>query len=183
MKPLELDGAVTTGTRESWATLSPCGLYRYALGRTWDPESEGLESSRPVFSIVMLNPSTADHAVDDPTIRRCIHFARQEGCGAVLVRNLFAFRATSPKELRSIADPWGPLNEAVLALNLRFAIRVLAWGAMPTWLHRRAIEAKCIAKTRGARVLGLTKDGHPRHPLYLPNAARAEQWWTTPGCP
>lgn len=137
MKPIELPGCVTVGTRESWATLSACGKYRYALGRAWDPlEREwdvryelgrsDWEENRPVFSIVMLNPSTADHAVDDPTIRKCIHFAKQEGCGALLVRNLFAWRATDPKELRGVADPAGPRNEEVLRLDPMFAVRVAA---------------------------------------------------------
>ena len=174
MNPLHLDGAVTVGTRESWATLSPCGLYRYALGRSWDPEPEGdWDGQRPVFSIIMLNPSTADHTLDDPTIRRCVHFAKQEGCGALLVRNLFAFRATDPKKLRTIVDPWGPLNERVLSWPLFFAMRVAAWGALtPKWLRRRAAASLCAASTRGILVLGLTKDGSPRHPLYLPNTAR-----------
>lgn len=154
MKPLELEGAVTVGTRESWATLSPCGLYRYALGRAWDPEPGEFDSVRPTFSIIMLNPSTADHTLDDPTIRRCIHFAKQEGCGALLVRNLFAYRATNPKELRTVADPYGPLNERTLSLSLLFAMRVAAWGSLtPKWLRHgmRASLALSRSNTASAR--------------------------------
>lgn len=171
-----LDGAVTRGTREAWAILSPCGTYRYALGRTWDPApASEWEGVRPVFSIIMLNPSTADHAADDPTIRRCIHFAKQEGCGSLVVRNLFALRATDPRALRRAVDPWGPLNQAALALDVFFGLRVAAWGALsPTWLRRRAGESLLMA--RCTHVLGLTKGGDPRHPLYLPNSARVVSW-------
>jgi len=174
VKPLVLDGAVTVGTRERWATLSPCGTYRYALGRAWDPEPEGeWDGQRPVFSIVMLNPSTADHTLDDPTIRRCIHFAKQEGCGALLVRNLFAFRATDPRALLKAADPFGPLNEQVLMLSLFFATRVAAWGALSGRLRRLAAPGLCAAARPRMLALGWTKHGDPRHPLYLPNTARA----------
>lgn len=175
MRPLEIDGAVTVGTRESWATLSPCGTYRYALGRAWDPATENeWDGCRPAFSIIMLNPSTADHAVDDPTIRRCVHFAKQEGCGSLVVRNLFAYRATNPKELRTVVDPYGPLNDRVLALSIFFAMRVAAWGSLtPKWLRQRAARSIGAASTPGILVLGLTKDGSPRHPLYLPSTARA----------
>jgi hypothetical protein len=176
VNPLELDGAVTVGTRESWATVSPCGTYRYALGRTWDPAPEGeWDGVRPVFSIIMLNPSTADHALDDPTIRRCIHFAKQEGCGALVVRNLFALRATDPRELLKAADPHGPLNEEVLDMTLAFASRVAAWGALSSArLRKLAVYAVYRARQTHTLALGRTKRGDPRHPLYLPNSARAK---------
>lgn len=187
MKPIELAGCVTVGSRDSWATLSVCGRYRYALGRAWDEPTDG----RPVFSIVMLNPSTADHAVDDPTIRKCVHFAKQEGCGSLLVRNLFAWRATDPKELRGALDPVGPQNADVLGLDPMFSIRVAAWGALgPKWLRDRAVVSiGLVKKTTVMHVLKLTEHGHdrsshfasmttrqPRHPLYLPNVTRAVLW-------
>jgi len=192
MKPIELPGCVTMGTRESWATLSSCGRYRYALGRAWDPAPEGeWDGVRATFSIVMLNPSTADHSIDDPTIKKCIHFAKQEGCGSLLVRNLFAWRTTHPKELHQVEDPWGPLNERVLELDPFFAMCVAAWGALtPKWLRQKASRSTGIVKmARSLHVLGLTKHGYdqsshfssmttrqPRHPLYLPNATRAVLW-------
>lgn len=191
MKPLELEGCVTSGTPASWATLSACGRYRYALGRAWDAEpTEAWEPQRAVFSIVMLNPSTADHTVDDPTIRKCIHFAKQEGCGQLIVRNLFAYRATNPRELLTVAAPVGQLNIEVLGMSLMFALRVAAWGQLGTKrLRRLAQRSLLISKLSGTHVLALTERGYdrsshltdrftrqPRHPLYLANATRVQRW-------
>jgi hypothetical protein len=193
MKPLELEGCVTQGTPASWATLSACGKYRYALGRAWDPEPEPDDVwpvTRAVFSIVMLNPSTANHDVDDQTIRKCIHFAKQEGCGQLLVRNLFAYRATDPKELLKVTDPVGPLNEMVLTLNPILAMRVAAWGQLSTKRIRSLSQrTRSVAGMRCNFVMALTEHGYeryshfadrnsrqPRHPLYLPNATRAVLW-------
>lgn len=81
------------------AKLSADGLYRYRLGRTWCPSERGV-----VW--VMLNPSTADAHFDDPTIRRCVGFARSWGMGWITVVNLYAFRATYPQELERCADRW-----------------------------------------------------------------------------
>jgi hypothetical protein len=187
MTPLVLEGCETQGVRVSWATISACGRYRYALGRTWDDEHD----SRPIFSIIMLNPSTADGTADDPTIRKCIHFAKQEGCGSLLVRNLFAWRATDPAELRHAKDPVGPLNLSVLERDIVFGLRVAAWGQLgPKWLRRLATRSICSAKIRSTfHVLALTDHGYdrssnfadwttrqPRHPLYLPNATRVKTW-------
>lgn len=182
MVPLKLPGCVTVGNRRSWATLSECGRYRYALGRTWDQKGE----REAILSIVMLNPSTADHAVDDPTIRRCIHFAKQEGCGGLLVRNLFAWRATDPKELRSASDPIGSQNWEAMRFASKFEICVAAWGAMGSKRLRKARQTQLPEADemvdhvkrliRPLHVFGLTKHGQPRHPLYLPNAARAVPW-------
>lgn len=169
---IELPGCRTLGTRRSWATVSECGRYRYALGRAWD-------DTRPIFSIVMLNPSTADHELNDPTIRKVIHFAKQEGCGSLLVRNLFAWRATKPHELRLVADPHGPQNEAALDRRIVFGLRVAAWGALtPKWLQRVAVRPVAqVKRDPGLHVLGLTEaTGDPRHPLFLRNETRAERW-------
>lgn len=187
MIPLVLEGCETQGAHASWATISSCGRYRYALGRAWNDEHDG----SPIFSIVMLNPSTADGTIDDPTIRKCIHFAKQEGCGSLLVRNLFAWRATDPAELRHAADPVGPLNLSVLEHGISFGLRVGAWGQLgPKWLRRIAAPSLCSAKVRAvSHVLALTDRGYdrssysansstrqPRHPLYLPNATRVKTW-------
>ena len=191
MTPHKLDGCVTTGDATSWATISACGSYRYLLGRAWDPEPEPDDVwpvQRAVFSVVMLNPSTADHTVDDPTIRKCIHFAKQEGCGQLLVRNLCAWRATDPRELLRVADPVGQMNLTALTLGLSFAVRVAAWGQLGSKKLRRITqETRVEALFRGtvSGALALTEHGYdrsnhfadhmtrqPRHPLYLPNAAR-----------
>lgn len=147
------------------AVISGCGQYRYRLTRTWD-------ETMPVAYWVMLNPSTADADLDDPTVRRCVGFARAWGCGGVDVRNLFALRATDPRELRASRDPVGPDNDALHlgdlpARSLPGPV-VAAWGThgilmgrcyrVATDLKRRGVDWQC---------LGLTKGGHPRHPLYV----------------
>lgn len=106
----------------AWATISPCQKYRYALGRCWDHAGK-----RVVFA--MLNPSVADATADDPTIRRCIRFARKWGYGSLEVVNLFAWRATDPKELRIAADPIGLDNDAeiVQAANGRVVCAALSF--------------------------------------------------------
>lgn len=187
MKPLELSGCITQGTRASWATISACGRYRYALGRAWDDEDD----ARSIFAVFMLNPSTADGTIDDPTIRKCIHFAKQEHCGSLYVRNLLAWRATDPKELRLVGDPLGPLNLEVLQRRIVFGLRVAAWGQLGSkWLRRITQRSLGYVKfTECLHVLALTEHGYdrsslfasqitrqPRHPLYLPNATRAFRW-------
>jgi len=148
------------------AEISPCGQYRYWLLRVWD-------RSLRTLPIVMLNPSTADADNDDPTIRRCMAFAKREGFGGIRVVNLFAFRATSPDDMKAAADPFGPEGNAVLGEIFMVAgmtdMSVLAaWGAHGSHMGR-AEMIKTSAKGWGANLvcLGTTKDGHPRHPLYV----------------
>ena len=148
------------------AEISPCGDYRYWLLRVWD-------RSLRTLPIVMLNPSTADASKDDPTIRRCISFAKREGFGGIRVVNLFAYRATSPDDMKAAADPYGPEGNAVLGEIFMVAGMtdtpvLAAWGANGDHL-RRAERIKLSAKHWGARLVcfGTTKDGHPRHPLYV----------------
>ena len=107
---------------ESSAVLSPCRLYRYELWRRWD-------GSRGVVMIIGLNPSTADEAQDDPTVRRCITYARDWGYGGLCLTNLFALRATHPAALKTATDPIGPENDLHLRTRARLAdLRVAAWG-------------------------------------------------------
>ena len=134
--------------------------YRYALGRTWDL------ARRPAL-FVGLNPSTADAENDDPTIRRCIRFARDWGYGGVLMGNLFAFRATDPDEMKAALDPVGERNDYWLQHLAELAgVVVAAWGVHGE--HRGRAQAVVDSGALGPfTVLGLTKDGHPRHPLYM----------------
>ncbi len=143
------------------AELSDDGMYRYSLRRTWGP---GIHA---VF--VMLNPSTADATQDDPTIRRCIGFAKREHCGGLLVVNLYAYRATKPADLWRAADPVGRDNDFYLAdaaveSNISGAPLIAAWGALAG--VARAERARRLLGHR-LSCLGLTKSGAPRHPLYL----------------
>lgn len=146
------------------ARISDCGKYRYHLTRVWD------EKLHPL-TFVMLNPSTADADQDDPTIRRCIGFAKREGYGGISIVNLYAYRATDPEQLKHVNDPFGVGNlnaqrEAIEKANGRPVI--CAWGTKGT-LHGGYRHFINLAQRNGANLaaLGITKDGHPKHPLYL----------------
>lgn len=115
----------------------------------------------------MLNPNNADAIRDDPTIRRCIGFARRWGFGSVDVVNLFAYRTVDPRRLARLRDPIGPENDRHLARALRDAdLVVCAWGATPL-AHARAAGLRKLLARRATLCLGRTKRGAPRHPLYL----------------
>lgn len=146
------------------AVMSECGIYRYELRRTWGHE-EG-----PLVCWVMLNPSTADADVDDPTIRRCVGFSQRWGCERLVVVNLFALRATDPKALMRFPDPVGPENDDAIAAAADEAERVVvAWGAHGTYRNRAAEVTNRLAGIHNMRLhcLGQTKQGAPRHPLYV----------------
>lgn len=149
------------------ATFSNCGRYRYLLTRRVDPHF-GRENCGTLL-FVMLNPSTATATEDDPTIRRCVGFARREGYGRLAVANPFAWRATSPDDLKRATDPVGPKNEAHLRAAMRTATTVVfAWGNHGS--HRLGHHLAFVnARELGVRplCLGITKRGHPNHPLYL----------------
>lgn len=143
--------------------FSPCRTWRYTLPRVWEPE-------RPACIIIGLNPSTADEVQDDPTIRRCVGFAQREGCGRLIMLNLFAFRATDPKVMKAAADPVGPDNDLHLmqettAPGTRLVIA--AWGTHGKFRGRGG-KVKWLLRTVPMYALNVTKDGHPGHPLYLP---------------
>jgi hypothetical protein len=146
------------------AAISECGLYRYTLRRP----CEVLHPERSTAAFVMLNPSTADASLDDPTIRRCRGFARAWGCNGLTVMNLYALRSTDPAALWKAADPVGPENDGYLRQIAReYGDVVCAWGsnAKPD----RVAAFLRIMDGASARLwcLGMTKDGSPRHPLYV----------------
>jgi hypothetical protein len=146
------------------ASFSPCRLYRYSLWRSWGAQPGAVDRGYVLF--VGLNPSTADETKDDPTIRRCIAFARAWGYSGVCMVNLFAFRSTDPADMLAATDPVGPENDAYLVLLARNAGLVLAaWGVNGTHMARDAQVKQLIPDMHYLR---LTKDGHPGHPLYLP---------------
>lgn len=169
---------------EREAVLSPCERYRYTLTRRWG------SGSAVVF--IMLNPSTADALEDDPTIRRCVGFAKRLGHDAIGVVNLFAWRATDPADLvaawRRGVDIVGPDNNYLTAAALGvphanvLAPIIAAWGAGPSGVDTdtRAAQVLAIARThhpeRRLACLGYTKAGAPRHPLYLPANADLTPW-------
>ena len=170
---VETDGSLLGGL--SAAAFSPDKMYRYALTRTW--------GEAPAMTWIMLNPSTADAMQDDPTIRRCIRFARREGCGGIAVVNLFGLRATDPRDLRDSLeagiDPVGPVNDWFVRLHAQGAARaVAAWGAHGTPRGRAAEVAAMLEAIPGIRLecLGVTADGSPRHPLYVRSDAPLVPW-------
>lgn len=150
------------------ATFSPCRRYRYSLSRDVDLPipSSCLEEPGGTLTFIGLNPSTADETNDDPTIRRCIRFARDWGFDRLKMVNLYAFRATDPRDLWLADDPVGPENDHNLSLAFGGSDKIVAaWGA-----NARPDRLAQFAETFGGWqfwALGLTKDGAPRHPLYM----------------
>ena len=160
------------GDAASEAVYSECEAYRYLLTRVW-------ESAGPRALFVMLNPSTATEVQNDPTVERCERRARALGFGAFRVTNIFAFRATDPTRMRAAPDPVGPANDDAIARSAPWADQIVcAWGSNGAHLDRGpAVEALLRATGRPLFHLGLTKDGHPKHPLYI-GYAQAPQRWT-----
>lgn len=154
------------------ATLSPCRRYRYALWREWL-----MGDGTCLF--VMLNPSTADGDHDDATVRRCISFAQRWGYRRLAVANLFALRSTDPKLLKTSKSPIGPDNDRhIHDLAAGAAAIYAAWGALPDLFSHRERHVRAILRAAGppVRVLALTKNGHPRHPLYLAGTVEPQDW-------
>lgn len=150
----------------SGAVLSADERYRYRLWR----EVGGTALQSVVF--VMLNPSTADARRDDPTIRKCIGFARGWGARRLEVVNLFAWRATNPKELPHVDEPIGRENDQTIMERAIAAEWVIcAWGSNK-FAQRRAREVTAMLTAAGIhlRCLRKSNDGHPWHPLYVPYA-------------
>ena len=151
------------GYRKS-AALSPDGRYRWWLRRQWHG------GNNQVVCFIMLNPSTADASVDDPTIRRCVGFARDWGYSTLSVRNLFPYRATHPKDLLIALDPaGGDRGENELLAGLTAHLTVLAWGAFVPFERQAKVLYLFRSVFRGKLLycLGLTKKEFPRHPLYV----------------
>jgi hypothetical protein len=148
------------------ATLSPCRAYRYALWRQW--------GRGPYAMFIGLNPSTADETNDDPTIRRCVTFAKAWGYEALCMANLFAFRATQPADMKKAPSPVGWENDLWLQrLAADAGVVVAAWGAHGTFQGR---DQSVRLLVPNLHYLRLTKDGHPGHPLYLPADLKPQLW-------
>jgi len=156
------------GAPASSARFSRDGRYRYSLSRYF--------GDGPTAIFTMLNPSTADAVQNDPTIRKCIGFCRRWGVGQLHVVNLFAFRAVSPFDMKKADDPIGPLNRRAVERALTTCedkIVVCAWGVHGGFMkqdHEMIIRIGQISAVVPL-CLGTTKDGFPRHPIYLPYRA------------
>jgi hypothetical protein len=159
---------------EMSAEFSEGRTLRYWLERAWSL------TNRRRLVVIGLNPSTADDLVDDPTIRRCVNFAKREMCGGLIMVNLFGYRATSPIDLIAATDPGGGevANQYLLtACMAPDRVVVAAWGVHGS--HRgRGPRVLQMLRRENVEVfhLGLTKDGHPKHPLYLAATTPLTRW-------
>jgi hypothetical protein len=155
------------------AVFSPCERYRYVLTRDLNHDKDFCNYNNRIINVCMLNPSTATHEVDDPTIRRCIGFARTLGFGHLIITNIFALRSTDPKALYKTAEPIGEKNDMYLEESARSADQVIcAWGTHGRHEDRGAKVMEMLSKIKPIYALRLTKDGIPGHPLYLPGKCK-----------
>ena len=151
-------------TMESSALFSDDKQYRYRLVRTW-------KSDLPTVAFIMLNPSKAGAFINDPTVRRCIGFAKRWGYGGIIVGNLFAYCATDPRELLKVEDPIGPDNEFHLrwiCSNVKTV--VCAWGQGGQYMERDYdfLDLCCVNWRMPVSCIALTSYAHPRHPVRAP---------------
>lgn len=160
------------------AEFSECGAYRYMLWRRWD-------TGKPRLGFIMLNPSTADAEQDDATIRICMGRARRLGYGGIRVANLFSYRATKPRDLKKAANPFGDVRNEFWLSNVQDMefrgikpIVIAAWGDGGAYkdAERRALSTICMDYGHRLYCLGLTKAGHPKHPLRIPYAIEPQLW-------
>jgi len=165
IQPVEIDilpRTLVKGTKESGALFSLGKSYRYALWRQWDSE-------KPICSFICLNPSTADENQDDPTVRRCIDYAKQWDCGTFVMLNIFAFRATDPNVMKAHLRPEGTHNNIVISTYARQSMYAVAgWGNHG--LHQERSERVEMLLNREGITLDALKvnaNGQPAHPLYL----------------
>jgi hypothetical protein len=152
--------------------MSQCGQYRYLLSRDGD-----MTATRGPAVFIMLNPSTADAWIDDPTIRRCRSFAKAWACNGISVANLYALRSTDPSALWHHPEPIGPENDEWLTRIAATASEVVcAWGANAQPERARIVAGMLAANGVQLKCLGTTKSGAPRHPLYVPASQPLIEW-------
>ena len=153
----------------SGAVFSRCRRWRYLLWRCWD-------EAKPVANFLMLNPSTADEVKLDPSCTRARRYAERWGYGALIVTNLFGWRATDPDDMKAARDPVGRGNDrAILAAAREAAIVVCAWGNHGAHLARSLHVRKLLDGTL-LHVLRMNEGGEPAHPLYLPGSLAPIRW-------
>lgn len=159
------------GDAPSVAIYSDCEKYRYCLTRIWDDTGK-----RAVF--VMLNPSTATEIENDPTVERCERRSRALGFGGFKVCNIFAYRATDPKDMRAQKNPIGRSNDKIILDAVNWADYIIcAWGTHGAYLGRgQVVEALLRVQEKPLLHLGLSKQGHPKHPLYISYSQQLELW-------
>ncbi|MCK5785678.1 MAG: DUF1643 domain-containing protein [Candidatus Sabulitectum sp.] len=143
---------------DSGAVFSPDRVHRYSLWRIWDKD-------KAYAAFVGLNPSTADEQRNDPTVRRCINYAKDWGYGGLVMLNIFAYRSTDPGNLYTATDPVGPENDCYIqSASSKAGITIAAWGNHGEFLSRGGTVIDLLTSPH---CLKLTKAGCPGHPLYL----------------
>lgn len=154
------------------AVLSDDEKYRYLLYREW-----GARPNAPAMVAILLNPSTADADVSDPTVTRVIDFATHWGYGGLILANIFALRATDPKELKQADDPVGEYNNFYLdrLFTGGYGRILLGWGNLGA-LRKRSTEVLDRASSTELFCLGTTQRGEPKHPLYLAASTLVERY-------
>jgi len=159
---------------ESGAEFSPCRRWRYLLWRRWD-------ESGPIANFLMLNPSTADETRLDPTCARARGYAERWGYGALIVTNVFGWRATDPDDMKAAKDPVGPGNDAAIVRAAKeSAIVVCAWGNHGAFLDRSS-RIRSLLKDTKLHALRINANGEPAHPLYLPGRLTPSAWAAASG--
>ncbi|MEM9503487.1 MAG: DUF1643 domain-containing protein [Cyanobacteria bacterium P01_E01_bin.43] len=162
---------MSTNTMQRSAEFDSTRQYRYWLKRQW-------HGARPAISLIMLNPSRADHQQDDPTLRRCIGLAQQRQYGSLMVVNLFAYCTASPKVLKTVSQPVGVGNdEHILQACETADTIVVAWGNAGSLQQRdRAVLELLKPYRERLYCLGQNQTGQPRHPLYVPRQTELRRW-------
>jgi hypothetical protein len=151
--------------------FSPCRKYRYQLWRAWDMHNT------TYVQFIGLNPSIADETQDDPTLRRCIDFAKRWGYGSLCMTNLFAFVSTDPDRLQYIPEPVGEFNPGNIVGVASQASRIVAcWGRGFQKGAGDMCRALLLTYQKDLYHLGLNFDGSPKHPLYLKKTAVPTLW-------
>jgi len=157
------------------AVFSPCRQYRYRLSREF-----GMGDRTVAF--VGVNPSIADEAINDATIRKMCGFAMRWGFDRIEVVNLFAWRSTDVRQLARVGDPIGLENDTHIVEVLADASRtVVCWGnrcKLPACIRPRVVSVRRLVASFGSDIccLGRTKSGDPRHPVRLSYETQLEPW-------
>jgi hypothetical protein len=162
---------MTVASTPTGAVFSSCRRWRYLLWRRWD-------AALPTINFLMLNPSTADERVLDPTCARARDYAERWGYGALIVTNIFGWRATDPAQMRAAHDPIGSGNDrAILRAAREAELVVCAWGNHGAHAERSLEVRRLLGAQKGKlHALRLNGSGEPAHPLYLPARLRPQPW-------
>ena len=163
------------------AVFSPCRRYRFALMRRWADGDWFGEVEGGLLNFIGVNGSTADELLNDPTVERMERRARSWGFGCLIVTNLFGWRSTNPKVLKTVDDPVGEQNDAaILEWAKRSKLVLCGWG-LNGKLHRR--DEKVMAMFAREKItthcLRLCNDGSPEHPLYIPYSTKPKPYSLT----